>query len=239
MPQGASHVGAAALNGKLYVAGGFTANVHLGPIDRFYVYDPATNRWQALAPLSSPRGSVGLAAVAGKIHAIGGRGPDQKTVATHDVYDPATGKWTSAAPLPVARDHFGIVVEGGRIHVVGGRTGATVDNVALHDVFDPATGKWTPAAPMPTARSSGAAAVYRGFIVYAGGECKDATARTTFYENEAFDTKTGRWIVLARLPQGLHAFGAASVGANVYFLGGTHGCGGDGPSKDVLDFHLP
>jgi hypothetical protein len=62
-------------------------------------YDPATDSWRTLSPLSTPRGSVALAAVGGKIHALGGRGSDRKTVATHQVLDPASGKWSDAAPL--------------------------------------------------------------------------------------------------------------------------------------------
>ena len=241
MPQGASHLAAAVLNGKIYAAGGFTMNVHLKPVDRFFVYDLKTNSWKTLPPLSAPLGSVGLAAVAGKIHAIGGRGPDQIVVATHEVYDPATNKWTDAAPLPVPRDHFGIVVLDGRIHVVGGRgsgTGFGV-NVAEHDVFDPATGKWTLAAPMPTARSGGAATAYRGLLFDLGGECKNQATRTAFNENEAYDPKTDSWTKYNSLREGQHAFGAASAGANLYFIGGTHGCGGGTPANNVIAFHLP
>ena len=193
----------------------------------------------SLTPLSGPRGSVGLAAVGGKLHVIGGRGPDAKTVGTHEVYDPQSGKWTAAAPLPVARDHLGIVVVDGKIYIVGGRTNATVDNVGLTDVYDPSTDKWQSLAPMPTPRSSGAIALYKGLIVYHGGECKDAMKRITFDEYEGYDPKANAWKTLAKAPTGLHAHGAAAVGASVYFLGGTSGCGGDGPAKTVYAFKLP
>ena len=73
MPSVASHAGAAALNGKIYVVGGFVANVHVGAVNRVFEYDPATDRWRALAPLAAPRGAPGVVAVNGKIHAIGGR----------------------------------------------------------------------------------------------------------------------------------------------------------------------
>ncbi len=241
MPAGASHLGAAALNGKLYVAGGFTMNVHLKPVDRFFVYDPKTNIWKTLPPLSAPLGSVGLAAVVGKIHAIGGRGADQIVVSTHEIYDPATNKWTDGAPLPVPRDHFFIGVLDGRIHVVGGRgsgTGFGV-NVAEHDVFDPATGKWSLAAPMPTARSGGSAAVYRGRLFALGGECKAQATRTAFNENEAYDPKTNDWTKMNSLREQQHALGATSAGDSLYFFGGTHGCGGGTPAKDVIAFKLP
>lgn len=247
MPSVASHAGAAALNGKIYVVGGFVANVHVGAVSRVFEYDPATDRWRAVAPLSAPRGSPGVVALNGRLHAIGGRDPQQKTVATHEVYDPAANTWRMAAALPVARDHLGIAVAGGRVHVLGGRTDATVDNTGRHDVYDPATDLWTSAAPLPTPRSAGATFVLDGRIVYASGECRDAQARTTFIEVEAYDPSTGDWThsdprigrftaVLQALAPGRHAAAAAVVGDRAFVFGGNTGCGGTGPSRDVLMF---
>lgn len=237
LPRGMSHAGVAGLNHKLYVIGGFSgAGVHVGALNLAFEYDPATDNWRQLAPLSSPRGSVGVAAVGGRIHVIGGRGIDKVTVATHEVYDPSTGKWNEAAPLPTARDHMGVIVVDGKIHVIGGRTAGSGDNTNLHDVYDPATNSWESAAPLLTSRSSGAAAYYHGLIVYAGGECKDGK---TFSENEAYDSKTNRWLTLARLPSGRHAFGAAAVGQYAYFTGGALGCGGGSLSDELLVFKLP
>ena len=212
MPKGSSHLVMAALNGKVFVAGGFTANVHRNPLDQFLEYDPATNQWRSLAPLSSPRGAVGLVAVGGMIHAIGGRGADGMTVATHEAYNPATNTWTPKAPLPIARDHLGIAALDGAIHVFGGRRNATIDRVGQHDVYDPATDRWRQAAPLITPRSAGAFVVYRGLIVYAGGECKDPMTRATFDEVEAYDPKTDRWASLAKKPDRLHAAAAFASG---------------------------
>jgi N-acetylneuraminic acid mutarotase len=241
MPKGLSHVGAAALGGQLYAVGGFINVVHVGAQDAAFAYDPASDAWRSLPPLSSPRASVATAAVGGKLHIIGGRGLDKVTVATHEVYDPATKAWTKAAPLPTARDHAGIAVVDGMIHVFGGRTADVADNVALHDVYDPATDRWHSAAPLPTPRSSGAATVYRGLILYAGGECRPGGAPggpLTYDEVEAYDPKTDQWSTLAPLPAGRHAFGAATVGDVAYFAGGTTTCGG-GASTDMLAFTLP
>ncbi|MBI2189600.1 MAG: galactose oxidase [Acidobacteria bacterium] len=238
MPSVASHAGAAALDGKIYVVGGFVANVHVGAVTRVFEYDPAADRWRALAPLSAPRGAPGVVALNGRVHAIGGRDPDRKTVATHEIYDPATNTWRMAAPLPLARDHLGIAVAGGRIHVFGGRTEATVDNTGRHDVYDPATDTWRTAAPLLTPRSAGAAFVLDGRLVYAGGECRDAKASITFTEVEAYDPGTDRWIALPALTPGRHAAAAAVVDTQAFVFGGNTGCGGNGPSKDVLVWRL-
>jgi N-acetylneuraminic acid mutarotase len=239
MPSVASHAGAAALNGKIYVVGGFVANVHLGAVNRVFEYDPATDRWRALAPLAAPRGAPGVVALNGKIHAIGGRDAERRTLTTHEMYDPATNTWSMAAPLPLARDHLGIAVSAGRIHVFGGRTNATVDNTARHDVYDPATNTWSTAAPLITARSAGATFNLDGRIVYAGGECKDPRASVTFSEVEAYDPRTDQWMALPALQPGRHAAAAVALGEQAYLLGGNIGCGGTGPSKEVLAFRMP
>lgn len=238
MPSVASHAGATALDGKIYVVGGFVANVHVGAVNRVFEYDVAANTWRAVAPLSAPRGSPGVVALNGKIHAIGGRNPDRQTVATHEIYDPATNTWSMAAPLPVARDHLGIAAVGGRIHVFGGRTNATVDNTGRHDVYDPMKNSWSAAAPLTTPRSAGVVFLLDGRIVYAGGECKDPQASATFSEVEAYDPQADRWTSLPALPAGRHAASAVAIGPRAYVFGGNLGCGGNRPSKEVLTFRF-
>jgi N-acetylneuraminic acid mutarotase len=239
MPQGSNHPGIAALDGKIYVAGGFEGPGHMRSTDRFYVYDPANDTWRTLPPLSSPRGSPALAALNGRIHAISGRTVNADgALPVHEVYDPAANRWTMAAPIPVGRDHVGIGVVDGKIHIyVGRRTDAIMSKVALHDVYDPATDRWTSAPPMPTAVSSGSFAHYRGMLFYLGGECTDDDR--TFDVNEAFDPRTGRWARFAPLPAGRHASAAMTVGDKLYVIGGALGCGATRLTTDTLVFTLP
>jgi N-acetylneuraminic acid mutarotase len=52
VPFGSTHNGIAELDGKIYIAGGFAARGHAEATDRFFVYDPATDKWQGTcAPL--------------------------------------------------------------------------------------------------------------------------------------------------------------------------------------------
>src|SRR5438093_1581973 len=168
-------------------------------LDVAFEYDPPSGRWRTLAPLKSPRGSVGVAALDGKIHAIGGRGVDTVTVATHEVYDPVTGTWSDLAPLPKARDHLAVIAVDDRIHAIGGRFNTTADNTSMHDVYDPTTNSWKSAAPLPTPRSAAAVTLYRNLILVSGGECNN---QKTFVESEAYDPKTDRWLSLAPMPTG-------------------------------------
>ncbi|MDB5648581.1 MAG: hypothetical protein JWL62_101, partial [Hyphomicrobiales bacterium] len=105
VPRSLDHMGAAVLNGKIYLVGGFIGGVtHNDGQNVAMEYDPVLDSWRLLAPMKAGRGSVGLAALNGKLYAIGGRDATGATVPTNEVYDPATNRWNSLAPLPRARD---------------------------------------------------------------------------------------------------------------------------------------
>jgi len=252
LPYGLTHVGVAALDGKLYAIGGFTSPVHMDAHDLTFIYDPKNDKWSALPKISSIRGSVAVVAVGSKIHIFGGRNslkvikisapgtPDlfagYGTVTTHEIYDPATGQWSQGVPLPgPARDHVGIAVLNGKVHLFGGRVADFTDNLDRHDVYDSKTDNWTVAAPLPVPRSAGAYTVLNDLIIYAGGECKPSGE--PFNDVTAYDSKTDSWTELTPLPQGRHAFGAATVKEVAYFVGGAPVCGG-GTLTDLLALTL-
>ena len=238
-PNRLDHIGSAVLNGKIYTAGGFIGGgVHKDGQDAAYEYDPATNTWRTLAGMKLGRGSVALAAVGGKLHAIGGRGADGKTVSTHEVYDPATNKWTEAAPTPKARDHAAIAVIDGKILYAGGRFGPTTERTGMLDIYDPKTDTWTSGPPMPTARSGLAGTAYKGLFLVLGGELPPVATNA---ENEAYDPHTNSWRTLAPMPGGRHAAAAATDGEHVYLAGGALKAGAAGPSStdQLIVFTLP
>jgi N-acetylneuraminic acid mutarotase len=239
VPQALDHVGATVLNGKIYLFGGFVGGgTHADGQPTALEYDPALDSWRLLAPMSAGRGSVGAAAVDGKIYVIGGRDPTGKTVNTNSVYDPATNTWKDGlAPLPKARDHLAIGVIDGRIHVAGGRFGASTDSTDLHDIYDPKTNTWTSGPPMPTRRSGLASTVYKGLFLVLGGELP--TEQRTNTENEAFDPKTNSWRTLAPMPMGRHGANAATDGEHVYLAGGSHLPGGGDVTNELIVFTLP
>ncbi|MEC3997034.1 hypothetical protein VSR01_27420 [Actinacidiphila sp. DG2A-62] len=249
LPRPLTHVGVAALDGRLYAFGGFTDAVHLNPQPVAYVYHPARDRWSRLPDMPQKLGSVAVAAVDGKLHLIGGREstsvvttPDPPvsmgfgTVNSHFVYDPRRRQWSTAQPLPgEPRDHAGIAVLGCDIHVFGGRVADVTDNLTRHDVYHTGTGRWTTAAPLPAPRSAGAAVVLNGRIVYAGGECSSAGA--TFGDVAVYDPESDIWSAGSPLPQSRHGFGAGALRGRAYFAAGSPTCGG-GASKDTLELHL-
>ena len=61
----------AALEGKLYAAGGYDGTHSLSSVE---VFDPQTNAWTELAPMSTTRKEFGLVAAQGQLYAAGGYG---------------------------------------------------------------------------------------------------------------------------------------------------------------------
>ncbi|HVY32058.1 MAG TPA: kelch repeat-containing protein [Polyangiaceae bacterium] len=77
MPVSVARPGATALNGKLYVIGGYSGVGTVTPKASTQVYDPSTNTWTQLADMPTPRYGLGVAALGNDIYAIDGvNGPD-------------------------------------------------------------------------------------------------------------------------------------------------------------------
>src|SRR5689334_9177320 len=91
---------------------------HHGSSDyRHGIWRGMVDRWRALAPLPSARGSANAVHVNGRIHVIGGAtlpaGPKENrihpsriiAVGTHEVYDIASNSWATAKAMPTPRNH--------------------------------------------------------------------------------------------------------------------------------------
>jgi kelch-like protein 18 len=62
-------LGVAVLEGKLYACGGYDGSTFLRSVE---VFDPKTEKWNHVAPMSVTRSRVALAANAGRLWAVGG-----------------------------------------------------------------------------------------------------------------------------------------------------------------------
>ena len=69
--------------------GGFDDNCSLETCER---YSPKTEKWESVAKLSCPRGGVGLAALGGRLYAVGGH-DGRNYLNSVEAYDPLTDRW--------------------------------------------------------------------------------------------------------------------------------------------------
>ena len=66
------------------------------------VFDPQTNAWTALAPMSTARNAFAMMAVQGKLYVAGGY-DGSATLATAEAFDPQQNRWEAVAPMAQAR----------------------------------------------------------------------------------------------------------------------------------------
>jgi hypothetical protein len=128
----------------------------------------AENTWVELAPMHIARAWLGVAAVNGKIYAIGGSTASgfepasfpygninaDHFVGTNEEYDPTNNTWSYKAPMPTPRMSFAIAVIQGKIYCIGGRSVAgdmSGGYTSVNELYDPVTNSWENKAPMPIA----------------------------------------------------------------------------------------
>ena len=89
------YTGVAELGDRIFVIGGNDGVSFLNSIE---CYDPHTNRWTLLPPMSRPRAGIGAAALDGRIYAIGGfDGASRLDIV--EMFEPRMNAWTEAASL--------------------------------------------------------------------------------------------------------------------------------------------
>ncbi len=122
MPTPREHLAVVSGDGMVYAVGG-RANGDEAEryASAFEAYDPATDAWEALPSLPTPRGGFTGVFVSGHVVVMGGeRG--STTFDAVDAYDVATGEWTSLPPMPTARHGVATAIIGDTVYAIGGST---------------------------------------------------------------------------------------------------------------------
>ena len=182
--------------------------------------DVAENSWVSEAPMSEARGYLGVAAVNGKIYAIGG---DQGHlmgnnyvwgVMTRDVinateeYDTNSDTWAYMSPMPTARARFGTAVYQNKIYCIGGYNAEYAD-LATNEVYDPVTDAWEVKTPLPKPIVAPATSVVDGKIYVIGGG--DVV--------EVYDPAADAWAAKTSPPLEVRSSASAVVDNKIYVLG--------------------
>lgn len=97
--------GVAACNGFLYAVGGHDAPASNPTSSRFDCverYDPKTDTWTVVAPISSARDAVGVCLLGDRLYAVGGY-DGQQYLNEVESYDAQNNEWTEVAPLCIGR----------------------------------------------------------------------------------------------------------------------------------------
>ncbi|XP_052278496.1 kelch-like protein 5 isoform X2 [Dreissena polymorpha] len=98
-------VGVATCNGFLYAVGGHEAPATNPTCCRFDCaerYDPKTDQWTMIAPISNPRDAVGMCLLGDRLYAVGGY-DGQHYLKDVESYDPVNNEWSKVASLSTGR----------------------------------------------------------------------------------------------------------------------------------------
>ncbi len=205
MPTARYRLAAVAVNGKIYVIGGYDGGTVLNANEE---YDPVANSWSTKAAMPTPRYALAAAAVNGKIYAVGGY--DGSYFNTNEEYDPVANSWTTKAAMPLSNASFAAAAANGKIYAIGGE-GQLNGNYE----YDPVANSWTTKASMPTSRYGLAAAEVNGKIYAIGGWWAGYHSA-----NEEYDPVADWWTSKAAMPTGRAWHAVVAVNDKVYAIGG-------------------
>jgi hypothetical protein len=152
MPTPRYRLAAASLPGQpfYYALGGLGGETYDVAQDANERYNACNRQWERLAPLPTPRGNIGAAALGGKIYVPGGY-DGFTALDVLEIYDPVSDSWSSGAPLPKPLGGAAAAAHGGKLYLFGGldADGSFTDATFA---YDPAADSWTRA---PARRGAG------------------------------------------------------------------------------------
>lgn len=227
LPEGYYCGEAVSLNNEIYFVAGRNDK---SKISFFYKFNPKTNQWIKLADVPNPATNLALAAVNGKIYAIGG----DLFKDTNREYNPQTNSWSILEPMPTARQHIDCGVFGNNIYISGGLT--SWKNISKkNEVYDVLTNSWSEKTSIPSLRNNAAVVSLDSLIYVIGGAGTKENIWGDILTVETYNVNSNKWVQKNDLPLLLFKPGVTMVNNEIFILGGqTRIDGKDDCSKKVL-----
>ena len=243
MPLDTDEPRAVTVGGKVYLAGGIAsidypeeeltgpdaqARVPVTSMKTFRRFDPASGRYETLAPMPEALNHIGLVADGDDIYVVGGHG---NRLYGGDVrnslfrYSVAEDRWTRLADMPTARGALAVGIIEGKLYAAGGMTSGRPLGHAVRtlEVYDIATDRWSRGPDMPTAREHIGGTVLDGRLYVLGGRDARSDALGTATR---FDPESGEWESLPPLRVAAGGLEAVNEDGAVLALGGGDDRGG-------------
>ncbi|CAF4700562.1 unnamed protein product, partial [Rotaria sp. Silwood2] len=110
----------------LFAVGGWCSGDAIASVEMF---DPTTNEWRAVSPMSKRRCGVGVAVLNNLLYAVGGH-DGVSYLNSVERFDPQTNQWSNdVAPTSSCRTSVGVAVLDGCLFAVGGQDGISCLNL--------------------------------------------------------------------------------------------------------------
>ena len=227
-PAALTEVAAAALDDRIWVAGGLTGEG--AGTTAVFVYEPADDAWSAGPDLPGPVHHSSLVSDGSSLWLVGGYAGSSFDAPTANVWrlDASTEAWVAEAPLPEPRGAGAAAWDGARIVYAGGvgPDGVSGAVFALED------GAWTQVARLATPREHLAATSDgEGSVFVLGGRVGGLDSNLATADRVQGDSATE----IGELPTrrgGVAAFWSPTVGA---CLVGGESPGGTNPQVECID----
>ena len=215
-PSARTEVAATALDGKIYVAGGYRGDG--ATVATVEIFDIGGGQWARGPDLPVPVNHAMAATVGGAVYVFGGY--DRNNQAFAGAFRLADNGWRSISNLPEPRAAGTAAVVDGKVYVAGGigAGGALAERML---VYDAGGDRWSTEAGPPTPREHLGGAGFDGRVYTVGVR---TAAKGNLSAFEAFDVGTRKWSSKPALPTargGLAA--AATCHGRIIAVGGEAG----------------
>ena len=209
---GGRSFGVAALNGKIYLAGGYCgSHCELNVLDE---YDPKNKLWASKSAMQSKRYKPTLVSHKGKLYAIGGYGPS--LLKTAERFSPELNQWEYCASMLQDRYAFEAVSLNGKIYVMGGQTYGDLPLSSVEE-YDSELNTWVLKTSMPIERVSFASIVNDEKIYVFGGRKNDDLINDVY----SFDPIKNKWEYVTKIPRSRQTLAAVAFGGKIWLIGGN------------------
>ena len=211
------------VDGQVYVTCGNTTGAALTTLCGRY--DPDTDTYNYVQPVTARRESVGAAANNGGFSITGNDNAGASAWVTGNLYhDPATNTWGTRAAFstdPARRASAGFVIAQNP-HVISGRITPADAYDAEHGEYDPDSNVWTDKTDLTAARAFAGGVQGQDNLGYVVGGMNSSDAdQTTIY---SYNAATDAWATSsAPLSTARNTVGCASDDWMMYIAGGSVG----------------
>ncbi|MED4787094.1 kelch repeat-containing protein [Bacillus atrophaeus] len=224
MPIAVSSTSVAVVGKKIYVIGGVSWDPAFSYRKTVLIYDTQSDSWDKGSEIPVEKKIVFSTAsvVDKKIYVMGG---SYESLSTNYCYDTETDTWIKKKNIPVPSAGATSQTIDGKIYLIGGGDTSIVSNPKINNTiyeYDPNEDTWLKKQELITGAQYQTSTVLNGKIFIMGGQTADdrPSSKVQVYnpkDNSISDFKAFKY---ARL-----AAGAATVGNNLYIIGGQSNTG--------------
>ena len=167
----AAHSATLLSDGQVLIAGGFrTEGTNEIAIASAELYDPATDAFQEIGPMTEPRsGHTATLLPSGEVLVVGGWGPQQR-IATAELYNPQTRRFRAVGSLATPRASMtATLLPDGQVIIIGGDSARNTPQLIAEE-YNPDTQTFTASGSLSVGRSAHTATLLQdGTVLVAGG----------------------------------------------------------------------